>query len=581
MKFLRNLLATLTGLFIFSVIAMLFVLAIIAVATTEEEVVVKENSVLHIKLNKPVGERAYQDPFNELFTQSSSNIGLIELIASIRDAKENDKIKGIYLESGIPIAGFASLEAIRNALNDFKTSGKFITCYSEIYTEGGYYLASTADDIYVNPRGYFEFNGIGAKITFFKGMFDKWEIEPEIFRVGDFKSAVEPFIRKDMSPENRAQLESLLNSIYDHFLDKVADSRSIPVEKLMAISDSMKVRTPKQALEKELVTGLKYFDEVLDGLKSRLELEEDDKINFIGFENYHKSITSKNTSKNRVAVIIGSGEILGGKGDNSTIGSTSFAKEIRKARKDDKVKAVVVRVNSPGGSALASDVIWREIMLTKEVKPVIASLSDYAASGGYYITMGCDAIVAEPSTITGSIGIFLMMFNLGNFMENNLGITTDAVNTGTYTDLYTFTRALSEGEKHIIQTGVNEGYEDFVTKAANNRNMTVEDLKKVASGRVWSGKQALENGLIDKLGGLDEAIGLAVEAADITEDYKIKYYPRQKSFIEQIKEEFSNDLESKFLKHKTGDLYPLIKQIKSLENLKGIQARMLYEITLE
>ncbi|MDN5211646.1 signal peptide peptidase SppA [Fulvivirgaceae bacterium BMA12] len=581
MKFLRNLLATLTGLFIFSLIAILFIMGIVAVATTEDEVVVKENSVLHIKLNKPVGERAYQDPFNELFTQSSSNIGLIELIASIQDAKENDKIKGIYLESGIPIAGFASLEAIRNALNDFKTSGKFITCYSEIYTEGGYYLASTADDIYVNPRGYFEFNGIGAKITFLKGMFDKLEIEPEIFRVGDFKSAVEPFIRKDMSPENRAQLESLLSSIYDHFLDKVADSRSIPMEKLTLMSDSMKVRNPKQALENELVTGLKYFDEVLDELKSKLELEEDDKINFIGFENYHKSISNKNTSKNRVAVIIGSGEIMGGNGDNSTIGSTSFAKEIRKARKDDKVKAVVVRVNSPGGSALASDVIWREIMLTKEVKPVIASLSDYAASGGYYITMGCDAIVAEPSTITGSIGIFLTMFNLGNFMENKLGLTTDAVNTGVYTDLYTFTRSLSEGERHIIQTSVNEGYEDFVTKAANNRNMSVEDLKKVASGRVWSGTQALENGLVDKIGGLEEAIGLAVEAADIAEDYKIKYYPRQKSFIEQVREEFSNDLESKFLKYKTGELYPLIKQIKSLENLKGIQARMLYDITLE
>ena len=578
MKFLRNLLATLVGLFIFSIIVVIFIGAFVAVATSEEKVTVKENAVLHIKLNKPIGERAFKDPFNELFTGYSSNIGLIELI---QDAKENDKIKGIYLESGMPMGGFASMEAIRKALEDFSASGKFIASYAEIYTEGGYYLASVANDIYLNPRGYFELNGISANVTFLKGMLDKLEIEPEIFRVGDFKSAVEPFLRKDMSDENREQLESLLNSVYDNYLDKVSSSRSIPVERLTTISDSMQARTPEHALEAELVTGLKYFDEVLDDIRGKLELEEDDKINFIGFEKYHKSISKKNTSKNRVAVIIGSGEILGGNGDNSSIGSTSFAKEIRKARKDDKVKAVVIRVNSPGGSALASDVIWREIMLTKEVKPIIASMSDYAASGGYYIAMGCDTIVAEPSTITGSIGIFLTMFNFEKFLDNKLGITTDVVNTGKYSDIYTFTRSLSEGERHIIQSSVNEGYEDFVTKAADNRNMTVEDLKKIASGRVWSGQQALENGLVDKLGGLNDAIDLAVNAAGIADDYKVRYYPRQKSFLEQVKEEFSGDLESRLLKTKTGDLYPLIKQIKSLENLKGVQARMLYEITLE
>lgn len=581
MKFLRNLLATLVGLFIFSVIVIIFIGAFVSLATSEEMVTVKENSVLHIKLNKPIGERAFKDPFNELFTGYSSNVGLIELIESIRDAKENEKIKGIYLESGIPMGGFASIGAIHKALEDFKTSGKFITSYAEIYTEGGYYLASTADDIYLNPRGYFELNGISANVTFLKGMLDKLEIEPEIFRVGDFKSAVEPFLRKDMSDENRQQLESLLNSIYGNYLEKVAASRSIPVERLTTISDSMLVRTPEHALESELITGLKYFDEVLDDIKTKLELGEDDKINFIGFEKYHKSISKKNTSKNRVAVIIGSGEIMGGNGDNSSIGSTAFAKEIRKARKNDKIKAVVIRVNSPGGSALASDVIWREVMLTREVKPVIASMSDYAASGGYYIAMGCDTIVAEPSTITGSIGIFMTMFNLEKFLDNKLGITTDVVNTGGYSDIYTFTRSLTEGERQILQSNVNEGYEDFVTKAANNRNMTVEDLKKIASGRVWSGQQAQENGLVDMLGGLDDAIEVAVNAAGIADDYKVRYYPRQKSFFEQVKEEFSSDLESRLLKGKTGDLYPLIKKIKSLENLKGLQARMMYEITLE
>lgn len=581
MKFLRNLLATIAGLCIFSILVFIFFSIVVSIATTEKEVVVKDNAVLHIKLNKPIGERAIKDPVAELFMDYSSNIGLIELIEVIKDAKENDKIKGIYLESGIPVSGFATIDAIRNELEDFKSSGKFITAYSEIYTEGGYYLASVADDIYINPRGYYELNGIGANITFLKGMFDKLEIKPVIFRVGDFKSAVEPFIRKDMSDENRLQMEALLKSIYDHYLEKVASSRAIPVDDLANISNKMLAKSPKQALDHNLITGLKYFDEVLEDLRAKVGLEENDKINFIGFEKYHSSISKRNSSKNKVAVIVGSGEIHGGNGDNSTIGSTSFAKEIRKARKDEKVKAVVIRINSPGGSALASDVIWREIMLTKKIKPVIASMSDYAASGGYYMAMACDTIVAEPNTITGSIGIFMALFNMKDFLENKLGITHDNVNTGEYTDIYTFTRTLSDGEKQIIQSGVNEGYEDFVTKAAENRNMSVEDLKKVASGRVWSGKQALENGLVDRLGGLNDAINIAVAAAEIEEDYKVRYYPHQKSLFEQIKEEFSSDLEAKILKSKTGDLYPVIEQLKSLESYKGPQARLLYDIKIK
>ncbi len=582
MKFLRNLLATIVGLFIFTFLLFLLFTAVVSVATSKEEVQVKENSVLHIKLNKPIGERAIKDPFSEFLMEGSSNIGLIDLLASIKHAKEDDKIKGIYLESGIPIGGFASIEAIRNELEGFKASGKFVTAYSEIYTEGGYYLASVADDVLLNPRGYYEFNGIGANVTFLKGMFDKLEIQPEIFRVGDFKSAVEPFLRKDMSEENKEQMESILNSIYDHMLERVAASRSIPLEKLTEISDQMMAKSPKEALEYNLVSGLKYFDEVLTDLKGKLALEEDDKINFIGFEKYSTTIPKKTGTKNKIAVIVGAGEITGGNGDNNTIGSTTFAKEIRKARKDDKVKAIVIRINSPGGSALASDVIWREIMLAKEAKPVIASMSDYAASGGYYMAMACDTILAEPNTVTGSIGIFMTMFNMENFLENKLGITHDNVNTGEFTDIYTFTRTLTDGERQILQQGVNEGYEDFTTKAANNRNMPVEDLLKIASGRVWSGKQALENGLVDKIGGLNDAIAMAASAADLEEeDFKVRYYPAQKSLLDQIKSEFSSDLESSILKSKTGDLYPLMKQLKSLEKFKGPQARMLYDIKFE
>lgn len=550
-------------------------------AFADDGVTIKENSILHIKLNKPIAERAQDDPLAEALLGFSGNLGLIDMMAAIENAKTDDKIKGIYLEPDYPMAGFASLEAIRDALLEFKESGKFITAYSEIYTESGYYLASVADNIYINPRGMFELNGISANLTFFKGTFDKLGIEPEIFRVGDFKSAVEPFIRKDMSESNELQMKSILNSLYSHYLKNVADSRPISVANLEALSDSMVVRKPEEALSHKLVTGVKYFDEVLTEFRERLEIEEDDKINFVSLGKYQKSIDKTNSSKNRIAVIVAQGDIVSGKGDAQSIGSDKFAKLIRKARENDKVKAIVLRVNSGGGGVIASDVIWREMMLAKEKKPVIASMGDYAASGGYYIAMAADKVVSEPNTITGSIGIFMMLFNMEKFLEEKIGITHDVVKTGEFSDIFTVTRSLNEAERAIFQQSTNEGYEDFTSKVAKARNMSIADVKKIASGRVWTGLQAKENGLVDEIGGLDKAIALAAEAAEITDDYKLRYYPAKKDFLAQIKEELGGGLEEKMLQKQTGDLYPIAKQIKSLKNYQGVQARLPFEITFE
>jgi protease-4 len=489
-------------------------------------------------------------------------------------------LQGIYLQPQFVSAGFATLQEIREVLIDFKTSGKWIYAYGEFFTEADYYLASVADDITINPQGVLEFNGLSAELTFIKGTLDKLGIVPEIFRVGEFKSAVETFTRQDMSPENRAQVSSYVNSIYNFYLDNVAKSRGIEISTLKNVSDSMLVRTASDALEYKLVSRLAYEDEIFTELKVKLDIDEKKKLDLVNLSKYRKSYNLKNTSRNRVSVIVANGNIVSGEGDNNNIGSDKFAAEIRKARMDDKVKAVVIRINSPGGSAIASDVIWREIELTKKEKPIIASMSDYAASGGYYLAMGCDTIVAQPTTITGSIGIFSMLFNAKEFLNSKLGITTDVVRTGHFSDIFTVTRSLSDFERQIIQQGVDERYEVFVGKAAEGRQMGVNEIKTVASGRVWSGLEAKDNNLIDVLGGLDDAIEIAVKKAGIEDDYKVNYLPRQKTFLEQLMSDFGSGAQTAILKYQLGEFFPYVMQIKQLEELNGIQARLPYLIDI-
>ena len=582
MTFFKTVLATIIGLFLFGLLSFFLFAGLLASAGGEQAPDVKENSVLYINLNGPVKERIVEDPFNELFDESPQGIGLLDAIESISAAKDDENIKGIYLEHGYLTGGYGSFEEIRNALIDFKTSGKFIYSYAEFLSEQNYYIASVADEIYFNPQGMIEFNGLSANISFYKGLFDKLEVKPQIFRVGEFKSYVEPYIRKNMSEPNKRQIGSFLNSIYDYYLQNVSASRGMTQEALEKVSDDMLVRNASTALAHGLVTKVAFEDEIKTLMKEQLGVAESKKIIFISLNSYSKaSKADKDYSKNKIAVIIADGAIVSGKGDSGSVGSDKFARAIKNARESKRVKAVVIRVNSPGGSALASDVMWREIMLTKEVKPVIASMSNVAASGGYYMAMPCDTIVAQPNTITGSIGIFGMLFNMSGLLENKLGITSDVVNTGEYSDIYTVTRALSDYEMSIFQSQVEEGYETFTSKAAEGRNMSIEALKKVASGRVWTGIQAKENGLVDVLGGFNDAVLLAAQAAGVQDDYATSYYPKLLSPIEEIMSKFMGEQQSKLLRNEFGILADEVEKVKYIQELNGIQARMPFEIEIK
>ncbi|MEO9481798.1 MAG: signal peptide peptidase SppA [Ekhidna sp.] len=570
MAFLRNLLATILGLIIFTFIGFFMLVGVVASASSDEVPTVKSNAVLHFPMSGILLEKAVEDPFLNAFGNGPKPLSLLDIITAINYAKTDERIKGIYIEPMYLASSYAGLQEIRDALLDFKESGKFVYAYGEYISESDYYVASVADSLFLNPTGAIEFNGLAANITFMKGMFDKLDIKPEVFRVGDFKSYVEPYIRKDLSPENRLQYTELLNSMYGTYLGNVSNSIQIPVEKLQDISSQMKVSLPQDAVDVGLIHKLGYEDELKSVMKEKLGLSDSRDLRTMKMSKYIQATAAEsNYSSNRIAVIVAEGDIVMG-GDEGIVGAT-FAEEIRKARNNDKIKAIVVRVNSGGGSMTASDMIWRELMLTKGEKPIIASMSGAAASGGYYIAMPADTIIAQPNTITGSIGIFGMWFNFGEFLKNKIGITHDVVKTGEYSDIYTVTRPLRDAERAIIQRGVNEGYEVFTQKVADARGMSQADVKKIASGRVWSGEQAAKNGLVDMLGDFNDAIEIAARAADIEDDYSVSYYPKKKPFIEEILSKMNSKIQFTLFGL---DADPLLKGAKELENLKGLQARL-------
>ncbi|GMQ30354.1 signal peptide peptidase SppA [Algoriphagus confluentis] len=588
MKFLGNVLAVIIGLFVFSILSFLVLFGIIGIiaSSSEKEVKVKENTVLHLNLNgRVLVERTTDNDFdfgglgNPFGNQM--NAGLINLKKAIAEAKTNDNIKGIYLNTGLILAGQAGLLDLREALLDFKESGKFIIAYDEAYGEGGYFLASVADEIYLNPLGGIDFNGLASESIFLKGFFEKVGIQPEVFRVGEFKSAVEPFILDKMSPENRLQTQYFLDDINAHAVNLIASSLKMTPDSLMRINSQMLVRKPADAVTYGLATELLYEDQAHAKLREKLGLEEDADISRINATDLASLAKSKNiTSKNRIAVIIAEGEIVGGSAEG-VISSEKFAKEIRKARKDDNIKAIVLRVNSPGGSILASDVIWRELTEAKKVKPVIASMGEVAASGGYYISAPADTIVAQPNTITGSIGIFGLWFNVQELINDKLGITTDVVATGELSDFMNPGRPTTEVERMIIQSSIEEGYETFISRVAEGRGMHPDSVKKVASGRVWTGNQAKARGLVDVLGGLDTAIEIAAAKIDAGDDYRVVFYPEQKPWFEEFMTSFSDNVQAKLLQVYLGDQYPLYQKIQKIKHYQGVQVRMPQDITIK
>ncbi|WP_192821430.1 signal peptide peptidase SppA [Rufibacter sp. LB8] len=586
-QFFKFVLATIVGLFLFGFVGFLILVGI-AASASDDTVTIANNSVLEIKLSQPVVERAPRSPFAELGMGDvfgDNGIGLDEIKASIRKAKADDNIKGILLKMDFLSAGMASTEEIRNALLDFKKSKKFIVAYSEFSTEKAYYLGSVADRFYLNPSGAIELNGLSSEVMFFKGSLEKLDLQPYIFKVGDFKSAVEPFILDKMSEPSRLQTQSFLNSMNNYMLQNLAKTLKKDVAVVKNISDSMLVHNAEDAKRLGLVTHLGYYDEATDFMKQKAGIAKDKELKLVNLGRYKKAADPEKKdgdSSNKIAVIYASGEIAGGEGSDNSIGSEGLSKSIRKARLDKSVKAIVLRINSPGGSSLASDVIWREVMLAKKVKPVIASMSDVAASGGYYIAMAADTIVAHPTTITGSIGVFGMMVNMENFLKNKLGITTDRVNTGKFSDVPSVTRPMTAYEKMHIQREVERIYEDFTTKAAKARNMPVDQLKKLASGRVWSGLEAKENGLVDVLGGLETAIAIAAKKADLKEgDYRLRSLPAQKSFMQSFFSDTETQLKHRALQQELGAALPYYQQYQKVMQLQGIQARMPFEITID
>lgn len=584
MNFFKMFFATLLALIVFVVLSVLFFVGMIAAAGSEKEVVIGDNSVLHLKLDAQITELQRDNPFGDLPVIGSDheNIGLVQLQQTIEHAKTDSKIKGIYLDISHPMTGYTTLEEIRIALLDFRKSGKWVIAYGETMSEGSYYLASAADKIYLNPEGEIEFNGLVAEIGFYKKLFDKLEIKPEIFRVGEFKSAVEPFMLEKMSDANRLQLTELINSIYDHVLERIAEARNIPQTKLKEISDKMLVRNAAASKELGLVDSLLYDDQFRAVIQKRLGLANDDKIGLVKYSKYRKTFSSAKTSGNEIAVIVAEGTIMPGKvsGSDPVIGADTYVEEIRKARENKDVKAIVLRINSPGGEFRSSDRMWRELTLATQVKPVIASMGDYAASGGYYMAMACDTIVAQPHTITGSIGIFGMMFDLSGFLGNKIGVTFDEVKTGEFGEMYTVTRPLNDAEKAFWQKNLDEHYELFTGKAAQGRHLSIDDIKKVASGRVWTGVQAKERGLVDVLGDFNDAITIASKKANIESDYKLKYYPEQKTFVEQLLSQFEENAKVSTVKSELGDQYNLYKQYEEIRSYQGAQARMPFTFTI-
>lgn len=586
MNFWKSLLAAFLALVIFSFLSFILFVAVLVGLSGSDEVVIHPNTVLHLKLDAEITEREYNNPLAGLPIVGQADvprIGLIELKETIRHAQEDDNIKGIYLDISHPRAGFSSLEEIRQSLLEFRESGKWVVAYTETMTEGAYYLASAADKIYLNPEGEVEFNGLSVEIMFFKKLFDKLEIRPEIFRVGAFKSAVEPFLLEKMSPENKLQLTELMNSVYGHMLNRIADARQMPVERLKEISDKMLVRNAALARELGLVDSLLYRDEFRDHLKTRLRLSGADTVTFVKYDQYRRSVSDYKSASNEIAVIVADGSIMPGKAEaeQRIIGADTFVEAIRRAREDDNIKAIVLRINSPGGEFRASDMMWREITLARKQKPVIASMSDYAASGGYYMAMACDTIVAQPHTITGSIGIFGMMFDMSAFLSNKVGITFDEVRTGEFGDMYTLSRPLTEAERNYWQKNLDDHYASFTRKAAEGRHIPVEEIEKVASGRVWSGAQALDHNLVDVLGGFDDAVNIAAARAGVAADYKLRFYPEQDlSFFEQLMSQWEEDARTEALQAELGDLYGWYQQVHNLKSYQGVQARMPFELRL-
>lgn len=585
-QFLKFTLATIVGIIITTLLGILILFGIVgAVAGSKESVTeLKPNSVYEIKLEGNLIDRSEDDPFSAALaeamgTSSEKTMGLDDLLSNIEKAKNDANIVGIYLNGGSLSGGFASFKEIRNALLDFKKAGKFIVAYADNYSQKDYYLVSVANKILINPQGMLELKGLSAQTMFFKNTLDKLGIEMQIVKVGTYKSAVEPLITTKMSDANREQVTVYMGSIWKTFLTEVSAARKISVEKLNAYADEMMMFQPtEKAKQYGLVDGLAYTNEADSILKTFVKgLEKDKDVTFVKHSAMTKLPDTSKYDKNKVAVIYAVGEITDADGEG--IVARDLVKTINEVAKDSAVKAVVLRVSSPGGSAYASEQIWHALNILKAKKTLIVSMGDYAASGGYYISCMADNIVAQPNTITGSIGIFGVIPNISGLNEK-LGLTYDGVKTNKMSDAITVNRKFTPEEHNLMQNYVNRGYELFVKRCADGRKMKTEQIKAIAEGRVWTGEDAIKNGLVDKIGGLNDAIALAVAKAKL-KTYNVSEYPKKETFESKFMKSFGDDVEARFLKAQLGEQYRLFKQVRNLDKINGIQARLPYDLNIQ
>ena len=584
MNLFKIMLGTFLGLIIFFVVLIVLALSIAGASMMESPAAIESNSVFKISLDRPIVEKEDHRVLTRLrrnIAGGEAGVGLYDLIEAIQLAKTNESIKGIYLEVGIFEAGYSTLYELRNALEDFKKSGKFIYAYGEILTEKSYYISSVADQLYMPESGLIELNGLKIEVLYFKNLFEKLELKTEVFKAGEFKSAVEPYISDHMSENDRIQSKALMEDLYNEFLNKVSASRGITKEKLFNISDSMKVRNSDAALSNKIITAVGYLADLKKAIATKVGVKEIKDIHWCGYKSLLSNKPHDLEVNQSVAVIYATGEIVQGGKNQNYISPESLIPELRKAAEDDNIKAVVLRINSPGGSALASDVIWNEILQLKAKKPVVASMSDVAASGGYYMAMACDKIVATPNTITGSIGVFGLFVHAEGLLQNKLGITSDREKIGRYADIGSFSKSMNDDERAIIQQEIEHIYGQFLSKAAKGRHMKVEEIGKHAGGRVWSGADAINVGLVDTLGGINDAIALAAQLAKLkAKEYKVEQLPNNDS--EDIMELFGGEEEVYAEKQKVmlQEFYPYLEVLQNMHRVKGIQTRLPYYFSI-
>ena len=583
-SFIKIFFASLLSLVVFFVLCMLFLIVLAtAISSSDDKEDIGIKGVLVLDLSKHFSEQAEENPLNKLSGNNDDLPGLFHLVKLIDNAKKDTAIKGIYIKCEDNDNGFAASQEIRTALIDFKESHKFIIAYGDVISQKAYYVANVANKIYCNPQGSLDWKGFSSNLYFLKGMLEKLEVEPQIFYAGKFKSATEPLRAYEMSPANRLQTSVYMNDLYGHLLMSAADKSGLDTSTLHTLANTGAIQSANDAVRYKLIDAVKYDDEVKDELMSRLHISKEKKINFVPLGKYAKGKDLLGSDGSKIAIIYAEGEISDGKNkEGKTIGSDETRNLIRKVRLDEGIKAIVFRVNSPGGSSLASEEIWREIILAKKAKPVIVSFGDVAASGGYYISCGADSIFAEATTITGSIGVFGIIPNFKKFFNNKMGVTFDGVKTGPFADMPTVSRPLNAAESLFVQNRIDTIYHTFKTRVSQGRRIPMEMVDSIAQGRVWTGQNALTLGLVDRLGNMNDAIACAARMANL-KSYRLREFPLKKGFLESIMNNFSTEIKAKAIKEEIGaEQYNMLQQVKNVKAMVGIpQTRLPFALDIK